>query len=373
MPDSQRLVDLVQSRIDRDLADRRELLTGIDDSLVTPLDFAERLMRGGKRFRARFLFWGWHAVAARESGIDPLAKWSDSPDLDAVITVAAALEYFQGSALVHDDLIDDSDTRRGQPAMHRALAARHRDERRQGDSAAFGRSAALLVGDLLFGWSDELFGVGVSALAERSRAIAARRIFDGMRTDVISGQYLDLLEEHRAPGGSDGDLLTRAHKVIVYKSARYSVEAPLALGAALAGASEQQSEALRAYGLPLGVAFQLRDDLLGVFGDSSVTGKPAGDDLRAGKQTVLIAVARQKLPRTIATLLDELLGDPTLDDAQISMLRTALQDCGAVDQVERFIDRESARAVAALDAASISIEAKHQLLDLVDAATRRDA
>ena len=372
MPDSQRLVDLVQSRIDRDLAERRELLAGIDVALLPPLALAEQLMRGGKRFRARFLFWGWHAVAARESGIDPLAKWSDSADLDAVITVAAALEYFQGSALVHDDLIDDSDTRRGHPSMHRALAARHSDDRRHGDPDAFGRSAALLVGDLLFGWSDELFGAGVSALAERTRAIAARRIFDRMRTDVISGQYLDLLEEHRAPEAIDGDALTRAHKVIVYKSARYSVEAPLALGAAMAGASEQQSAALRAFGLPLGVAFQLRDDMLGVFGDSSVTGKPAGDDLRAGKQTVLVAVARQKLPRTIATLLDEMLGDPALDDTQISMLRTALQDCGAADQVERFIERESARAAAALETAPISTEAKRQLLDLVDAATRRD-
>jgi geranylgeranyl diphosphate synthase type I len=161
--------------------------------------------------------------------------------------------------------------------------------------------------------------------------------------------------------------------VIVYKSARYSVEAPLAIGAALGGASAEQLAALRAFGLPLGIAYQLRDDLLGVFGDPDVTGKPAGDDLREGKRTVLIAIARAKLPTHARHVLDELLGDRSLDAVQIDMLRTAIRDSGAVDQVERIIDHNVGLAKDAMDAAPLSRSSREQLLQLAETVIKRVA
>jgi geranylgeranyl diphosphate synthase type I len=161
--------------------------------------------------------------------------------------------------------------------------------------------------------------------------------------------------------------------VIVYKSAKYSVEAPLAIGAALGGASLAQLAALRAFGLPLGVAYQLRDDLLGVFGDPTITGKPAGDDLREGKRTVLIALARTRLAAPARHLVDELLGDPHLDPQQVDMVRTVLQDCGAVDEVERIIEHNVGLAREAIQDAPITGAARSQLVQLIDTVTRRIA
>jgi geranylgeranyl diphosphate synthase type I len=194
-----------------------------------------------------------------------------------------------------------------------------------------------------------------------------------MRTEVTAGQYLDILEEHSWSVHPEADALTRAHRVIVYKSAKYSVEAPLAIGAALGGASLPQLAALRSFGLPLGVAYQLRDDMLGVFGDPDVTGKPAGDDLREGKRTVLIAIARSRLPAHLRSLVDELLGDPGLDRQQVDMIRTALRDCGAVDEVERIIDHNVGLARQALADAPIAASALEQLMQLADTVTRRAA
>jgi geranylgeranyl diphosphate synthase type I len=187
------------------------------------------------------------------------------------------------------------------------------------------------------------------------------------------GQYLDMLEEHSWRGRPEAELLSRAHRVVVYKSAKYSVEAPLALGASLAGGSLAQLAALREFGLPLGVAFQLRDDMLGVFGDPAMTGKPSGDDLREGKRTVLIALARQLLPGSASRLLDELLGDPALDTGQIAMLQASIRDSGAVDQVERIIARNVQIATEALSQAPIGRSAREELTALADTVTRRQA
>jgi geranylgeranyl diphosphate synthase type I len=237
----------------------------------------------------------------------------------------------------------------------------------------FGESAALLLGDLLLGWSDELFDRGTASLADKNAALAGRAEFSRMRTEVTAGQYLDILEENAWATYPETTALTRAHRVIVYKSAKYSVEAPLAIGAALGGASLAQLAALRAFGLPLGVAYQLRDDLLGVFGDPTITGKPAGDDLREGKRTVLIALARTRLAAPARHLVDELLGDPHLDPQQVDMVRTVLQDCGAVDEVERIIEHNVGLAREAIQDAPITGAARSQLVQLIDTVTRRIA
>ena len=371
MAESNRLVDLVQLRIDEFLAERATEFGSIAPELVRFTDVATSFLSGGKRFRALFCYWGWQSVSGVARGFDPLPDEAVSSDLPGVVLAASALEVFHAAALVHDDIMDNSDTRRGAASAHKRLEAMHLDEGWTGDAAQFGQSAALLLGDLLLGWSDELFDAGTATLATASSGRAGRAEFARMRTEVTAGQYLDILEENSWTQNPEADALSRAHRVIVYKSAKYSVEAPLVIGAALGGANPEQLAALRAFGLPLGVAYQLRDDLLGVFGDPGVTGKPAGDDLREGKRTVLIALARQKLSSQARTLMDELLGDPELDDRQVDVMRNTLRECGAVEQVERIIDHNVGVAKNAMRDAPLAPSARQQLLELADTVTRR--
>ena len=182
---------------------------------------------------------------------------------------------------------------------------------------------------------------------------------------------MDIFEERAWLRQPEAELLDRALRVIVFKSAKYSVQAPLVIGAALAGAGAAQLDALRAFGLPLGTAYQLRDDLLGVFGDASVTGKPSGDDLTEGKRTVLIALARERLHDSERALLDEQLGDPTLGTGEIHALQHLIAGSGAVERVESLIEAQVSEAVAALQTAPISGTARQKLLDLTDRVTQR--
>jgi geranylgeranyl diphosphate synthase type I len=321
-------------------------------------------VQGGKRLRARFCLTGWRAVAERGA--------RDATPVDSVIAAAAALEIFHAAALVHDDLIDNSDTRRGRPAAHRSLEAHHRDRGWSGDAESFGRSSAILSGDLLVAWSDDLLENGLSAAAPAD-AVAARVEYARMRRDVTVGQFLDIAEESAYFTEGDERHAERALRVASLKSARYSVEQPLRIGAALAGADAEQLAALSAFGHPVGMAFQLRDDVLGVFGDESETGKPSGDDLREGKRTVLIAYAREALPSGSRSVLDELIGDPTLDAEQIAALQRTIVDSGALERVEALIADFAHEADRALSGAPLGNAAVGELRDLARAATSRSA
>ncbi|MGH3370487.1 MAG: polyprenyl synthetase family protein, partial [Nocardioidaceae bacterium] len=223
---------------------------------------ARDAVSGGKRFRAAFCYWGFRAVL------------DEGYDEQRLVRAAGALELLHASALVHDDYMDASDVRRGRPATHRAFEQQHRDRGWGGDPAQYGAAAAILLGDLLLSWADELLRTCGFA---HDRVVDALGWFDTTRSEVIAGQFLDVSVQARRSSDVDS-----AMKVLRYKSAKYSVERPLHIGAALAGGTPDTLAALTAFGLPLGEAFQLRDDLLGVFGDPDVTGKPAGDDLSEG-------------------------------------------------------------------------------------------
>ena len=340
------LAERVQRALDAFVAERRRLLDDMGLELVPLTDALAGYLRGGKRLRPAFCFWG-HLGAGGE-------------DTDELVVAAASLELFQACAIVHDDVMDGSDTRRGQPSLHRAFAAHHRDQSWYGDSDAFGAGAAILLGDLALSWADEM--LVSSGLASP----AALRVFSAMRADVVGGQYLDLLEQARRTGTIDAAL-----RVARYKAAKYTVERPLHLGAAMAGAEAPVFAAYTAYGIPLGEAFQLRDDVLGVFGDPSVTGKPAGDDLREGKRTALVAMALEKATPDQAALLERHLGDPSLDAAGVAALRDLLRETGAVDRVEGLIAARTDEALAALETAPVTAEAARVLGDLAAAATAR--
>jgi geranylgeranyl diphosphate synthase, type I len=329
---------------------QRDRLAAIDPALADCADaLDEFVLGGGKRLRPAFAYWGYRGAGGGDD--------------DHVVAAVAALELVQASALIHDDLMDRSDTRRGVPSIHRKFERRHAEAGWRGGSAAFGDSAAVLLGDLALVWSDELLtGAGLSA-AELARA---RPVFDEMRTEVTVGQYLDVLTQ--ATGDTS---VERAGKVARFKSAKYTVERPLLLGGAIAGAKPALQASYSAFGLPLGEAFQLRDDVLGIFGDPAQTGKPAGDDLREGKRTYLIAAAFAALDDGSRRELDDALGDPALDDDGVRRLRGLISECGALAATERRIDELMAAALVALDAADMDEDARTVLLALADAATRR--
>ncbi|WP_308468647.1 polyprenyl synthetase family protein [Rathayibacter soli] len=364
MAESNRLAELVQARIDRFLDERTSILTSISDDLLPFCEFSRQFLSGGKRFRAQFCYRGWQSVHGANARLGTH---------DAAIGTAAALEMFHAAALVHDDIIDSSDTRRRAPSAHKRFEAMHEVLGYAGTAHDFGAASALLLGDLLLGWSDELLDEALGSLDRPERASAARSQFNRMRTEVTAGQYLDILEERAWNARAEDELLAHAHRVIIYKSAKYSVEAPLLIGATIAGASVAQRETLHEFGLPLGIAYQLRDDLLGVFGDAEVTGKPSGDDLREGKRTVLVAIARQKLPGSARRLVDELLGDPDLDSAQIATLQRTIRASGAVEDVERLIESNAEQANASLDEAPLDPAAIAQLRTLARSVTNRAA
>jgi geranylgeranyl diphosphate synthase type I len=356
-------IEAVSQRLDQFLSAQRLSVAGDGPEALSFVEAAGSTLAGGKRLRARFCVTGWRAVA--EAGSVPAAGIPAS-----VTAAAAALEVFQAAALVHDDLVDNSDTRRGRPAAHRALEAAHRGAGWLGDAEAYGRAAAILLGDLLVAWSDDLLEEG---LAESRHAAAARRAYATMRRDVTVGQYLDVAEESAFRTAPPSEHAGRALRIASLKSARYSVQQPLLIGAALAGADDGQQEALRAFGHPIGMAFQLRDDVLGVFGDPAVTGKPAGDDLREGKRTVLVALALESLPAGARRTLDELLGDPSLDGDQVRSLQRTIADSGALDRVEQLIADYADEADRALRGARLGHAAVGQLRDLARAATTRSA
>jgi geranylgeranyl diphosphate synthase type I len=348
----------VQAAVDAEMRVQRAVLAQVGDELGPLVDAVVRLIAGGKRLRAGFLYWGYRAAGR--------------PDSDALVRLAAAMEFFQAAALLHDDVMDGSDTRRGMPAAHRAFAAGHADSGWAGDSARFGESAAILAGDLCLQWSDELYATSGLPAEELGRG---RRTFDTMRTQLMGGQYLDLLESAR--GWDRLDTATRidsARNVIRYKSAKYTIEHPVLIGAAVGGAAAAERAHLSEYGLALGEAFQLRDDVLGVFGDPSTTGKPAGDDLREGKRTVLVALALDHADADQTALFEKLFGQPDLDGDGVAQLQGVIADTGAVEQVETMIRGLAKRSRAALDKApALDRQAVDVLRSLVDVTTSRTA
>jgi geranylgeranyl diphosphate synthase type I len=358
---------LVQSRIDEVMRAGHTDVSAIGRDAESLSAVGSSLVKGGKRFRARLAYWGWRAAITYG---DPSADADTHPQADLVASLAAGLELFHAAALVHDDIIDNSDTRRGTPAAHRQFETIHTDRDFVGDAANYGRSSAILLGDLLLAWADDQFlTVGIALGDDRNNAF--RSELRTMRTDVTAGQFLDNHDSSAWQTISDDVAVERAQRVVLYKSAKYSVEAPIALGAIVGGASPALVDALRAFALPLGFAFQMRDDLLGVFGDTEVTGKPAGDDLREGKRTVLLAMARRNADRSTVTLLDELVGDPNLSDQQIAMLRATLTETGADNAIEELIDRSRERSLTALDALGLDAAVDRELRGLVDAVTNR--
>lgn len=306
----------------------------------------------GKRLRPSLCYWGWCGAGG-----------ADDPP---VLRAAASLELFHAFTLVHDDIMDGSATRRGKPSLHRAVAEHARDEGdRRADAEQHGTNIAILMGDLLLTWSDELFHT--AELAHRQR-LSAMPALQRMREETVAGQYLDLRQQ------ADGGSLASALRVAHYKSARYTVQRPLEIGARLAEAGPELITGYERFGIPLGEAFQLRDDVLGVFGDSATTGKPAADDLREGKPTALMTLAGHKATPGQAGELERLHGNPDLDESGADVLRSIARETGALETVEQLIAQRTHEALDALDELGergVTAEAHRALRELAVSASAR--
>jgi geranylgeranyl diphosphate synthase, type I len=313
--------------------------SAFDDDLGEPIgEIARLVLAGGKRLRPAFCHWGFVGAGGH-------------PDDEVVVRAGAAFELMHAFALFHDDVMDDAPTRRGAPTAHTRYEALHREHGWAGESRRFGEGAAVLIGDLAFVYADQLLhGVNGSAWC----------IWNELRIELNLGQYLDVLGGVRTERRRE-----KAERICRYKSGKYTIERPLHLGAMLA-APERADEllpALSAYGLPLGDAFQMRDDVMGVFGDSAVTGKPVGGDLREGKPTPLMAMAHAAANDAQHAVLATV-GRPGMTEAEVAAVQQVLIDCGALAEQEALISSLTTEAVSAIERAPIADIARHELTAL---------
>ncbi len=333
----QRLAALLDSELER--------WSALDGDLHEPLQTLQRFVLGsGKRLRPAFCHWGFVAAGGE-------------PGAAAVIDAGAAFELLQAFALVHDDVMDGSSTRRGHRSVHLEYADRHLLETWRGESRRFGEGVAILVGDLAHVYADHFMdGAPADAVS----------IWNELRVELNIGQYLDVLGTARGDTDLEG-----ARRIARYKSGKYTIERPLHVGAAFAGRLDALQGPLSAYGDPLGEAFQLRDDLLGAFGEEGLTGKPVGDDLREGKPTPLLAVAVANADHEQRAVLD-LIGSSDLSADAITAIQAALVGTGAVSEIESSIDRLTERAIDAVEHAALVPEARTALIELARYVAWRD-
>ena len=320
-------------------------LSPVSDSLTS------FLLDSGKRLRPLFAYAGFVAAGGN------LEK--------SAIRTMAALELLQACALIHDDLMDGSDTRRGKPSIHRHFESVHVQEQLDGFAPQYGLSAAVLLGDLALVWSDQMLNTAGLTTEQFARVLP---FYNEMRVELMAGQFLDIHEQTQKDTSVE-----RSMKIARYKSGKYTIERPLHLGAAMTSSSKEVTDALSAYGLPLGEAFQLRDDLLGVFGDPSVTGKPAGDDLREGKRTVLIAMTHERQSPAQLEICKKYFGKPDIDAEGVAILQEIIESTGARAELEATIERLTDEALTAAQSNAFTDDGKALLIELANIATKRSS
>lgn len=346
MSSTSELIARVDALLAQTLTEHQHRWSSLQQDLHVIFEEIQALvLGGGKRLRPQFSHWGW--VAA---GGDPAAPESTH--------IGAAIELLHAAALFHDDIIDDADTRRSRQSTHKSFSEDHSSNGWVGESRRYGEGSAILIGDITYVVSDSLTD---------SLSPAARLIWHDLRLEMNIGQYLDVLGSARQTRDvAEADLICRM------KSAKYTIERPLHLGAVAAdpGRGSALMPMLSAYGLPLGDAFQMRDDILGAFGDTAVTGKPVGGDFREGKPTPLLARA-YAAATTQQTSVLSLVGAPELSDADISKIQQVVIETGALQAMEDVISANHSEAIAALKKSEMQGESFDALVHLADVVTQR--
>lgn len=329
----------VERRLEDFLVAQEDLWSAFDGELRQPVAEIRRLvLSGGKRLRPAFCHWGFVGAGG-------------DPDDRRIIDTGAALELLHGFALFHDDIMDGATSRRGVPVTHEVFAAEHRDQGAAGEARRYGEGVAILVGDLAFVYSDQLIA-GIDDVA--------RAVWDELRIELNIGQILDLMGSARQERRRE-----KTARICRYKSGKYTIERPLHLGALMA-APQRRTELvplLSAYGLPLGDAFQMRDDVMGAFGDTVVTGKPVGDDIREGKPTPLMALTCERAGAAQRELLDRV-GRDALNEDDVREVQEIMRSTGALSEMETTIAGLVDEAIGALDRLPFPSAVKDELVAL---------
>ncbi len=308
------------------------------------LDF----LAGGKCLRSTFMYLGWLSNAA---------------DSDEALCASASLELLHAFALLQDDVMDDSPWRRGRPAAHIQFGDWHRKRRLSGSPQRFGDSAAILLGDLCLIWAEQM--LRESGVEHRRLQLALPR-YDAMRTELALGQFADLASDVR-----DLPSMAVVLEVARRKSGNYTVRRPLEIGAAMSGCSDRTLLGLGRYGTSVGEAFQLRDDLLGVFGSEAVTGKPSGGDLLEHKATSVVIAAHQLADAPTRRQLTDLMNEGELDDTAIDRWRALIVTTGAVQWIEDLISERVTSALDALDEVRLDESVRAALTNMAAVCTER--
>ncbi|GAA2111802.1 polyprenyl synthetase family protein [Microlunatus panaciterrae] len=356
-PDLVEHLGLVDGLLRESLSDLMHLWTHrLDDNgpvdILADADLPQLLEQlvstGGKRIRPMMSYLGWLTASGKSRGIGHAE----------VVQVGAALELLHLFALVHDDVMDESGSRRGQPTVHTRTTQLHIDNAALGSAQRFGESIAILLGDLAHAEADHL----VAGLPQEMR-----RIWRLLVVELVCGQRRDLT------GGAAGRRdLGHARQVARMKSGGYTVQRPLQLGAAAAKAPDVVNSALISYGREVGEAFALRDDLLGALGDPAQTGKPAGDDLISGKPTVILSLAEGRLSDPEARAALARVGTETFGADDVELLQHQLRADGVVAAVEEMISAHVESAIAALDERSLDPDGVTQLVQMAHQIAWRD-
>ncbi|MGQ4543305.1 polyprenyl synthetase family protein [Dermabacteraceae bacterium P13088] len=354
------LIESVKADISEFLSARREELTIVGTEVTALLTLLEQYLEGGKMLRPQFCYWaGALAAGDRIDSVRP-----------ALTRLGAAIELLQAAALLHDDVIDHSPTRRGRPAAHKAAEAEHRVRVLAGSSADFGIAAAIVLGDMSLTWSEQMAG------PDLAREPEARHVWDAMRTEVMAGQYLDVLNQVKGllpqedavyeelPTEAELSKEQNAQRVIRWKTVPYTILRPMQLGARMAGGDDELHQAIADFAIPLGTAFQLRDDLLGVFGDEAVTGKSSTSDLLEGKRTVLLARTEKAASGADAKLLKRTVGKASSSAEDIAKVRELMVETGASESVRADVRSMGELAASSLDRLAEMTDAPQAIAEL---------
>ena len=311
-------------------------------------DILLTFVTGGKCLRSTFMYLGWLAGAA---------------DSDEALFAAAGLELLHAFALLQDDVMDASSFRRGRPAAHIQFSQWHRKRQLSGPADRFGESAAILLGDLCLIWAEQML---------RESGVEYRRLqqawprYDAMRTELALGQFADLASDVR-----DLPSMAAVLETARRKSGNYTVRRPLEIGAAMSGCSDRTISGLGRYGEAVGEAFQLRDDMLGVFGAETVTGKPDGQDLIERKASSVVIAAHQLADPSSRRQLTDLMNSGDLDDSAIERWRNLIVKTGAVQWIDDKIDDRVSSALEALDKLRIDDQVRAALTNMAVVCTER--
>jgi len=341
---------LVEKELDLFFKDKLEKADKIDPSSKQMIELLKEFtLRGGKRLRAALVYYGYRCFSNK--------------NLKEIIKASVTMELIQSYLLIHDDIIDNDDLRRNGPTLHISYKNIAKRKYKKIDSNHFGLSMAILAGDICAAFANEI--MAKLKIKEKNK-IQALNVLNHSLHHVIYGQVLDVLSELRIITNKD---IEKIHRL---KTATYTIESPLHIGALLAGAKQKHLKTLSNYAIPLGKAFQIKDDILGMFGEKEKVGKPVGSDIKEGKKNLLILKALESATPAQRQAIEEALGNQDLTKNQLNQVRAIVIKTGSLSYSQNLAKNLVKKAKSAIKSAKFRPVGKNFLLKIADYIEKRD-